>query len=461
VPTALPPVRGIYRYTSEDELVDKLVVVAHSAVYEMDASAGTLSEQMYAWLDQNGGKPVNFSVVNNKLVVADDKSMIKINDKGNWSRVGIERPVDIKITPDDNAIEVFGSAQQYGYTAQFYDSENGAYSGTVPIFSDHGQNVVVESGDTLSSVDVEVRACRDRNVDGMKIFRTEDINDVGTSTDLFLINNGKNSRSETNLNEYKDVWSSVDDNEYLPTKYVGTDVVPKPCSGMGVGFERLFLFGHSEAAAALYWSDVDALGLAVPDVFPIANSMIVEEGETTEGIAVVEFSRQVFAFKDNAIFRIYQEGAGVFGQETVYKGVGCVNQRSVRVAADALYFLDKNGPYVFKGGEPTAAAPGLVSFFQDDVDQDQLVEKAFMLHHKAEDLLLFFVPASGSTYCDRCVVLDLRNRVATIDLVPEVTCGYVDDSTVYLGTPYGQILKYDENEHVDVAVNEFVGEVSI
>jgi len=94
-----------------------------------------------------------------------------------------------------------------------------------------------------------------------------------------------------------------------------------------------------------------------------------------------------------------------------------------------------------------------VDFFKKNVNSAQ-VSRSFILHNKAEEQILAFVPGLASTYPDRCVVYDLRTGLFTIDLVPSVTCGFIDDTTIYLGTPYGKILQYDSTSYLDVVDTE-------
>jgi hypothetical protein len=229
---------------------------------------------------------------------------------------------------------------------------------------------------------------------------------------------------------------------------------------LGLGFNRVFYFGNSDETTTLYWSDVDALGFPKADEVPPTNALIVEEGETDQGTAVIEYGNVLYAFKEDSIFRITDSGDGNFSDELIYKGVGAVNQRSVVLAKNSIFFIDKNGLYFYRENEPQLVSPGLIDFFQDNVNQDEIGTRAFILYDKDEDTLLAFMPSSDSTYCDRCVVVDLRTGNVSIDLVPEVTCGYVDDTDIYLGTPYGQVLKYG-TDYVDSVAEHYVGEVTL
>lgn len=452
----LPEIRGIYRYTSEDEKVDKLLVVAGCCVYELDTTNNVVTPLTRAWIDGNGNEPVNFVALNNVLIIGDTKEAIKINYKGNFSRLGIERPTTVQyndVTGSDTSPQ-FMDGEQYGYVVQFYDSENDVLSGTVHINAEHGQNVLVETSDSSHGIgffEMLARSCKDLNVDRVLFWRTLDLNGDGVDSSFFLVHATGSNRKDAFV-YYRDVWQDDklgDDNqEYLPQKYYGVDLVPPACIGMSAGYNRLFLFGDSKTKSALFWSDVDVLGLAKPDMVPSSYALIIEEGGTTEGRAIVEYNSQVFAFKDNAIFRIYESTAGQFSSELIYKGVGTINQRTTIVAKSSIFFLDTTGIYQYSGGEPVLVSSALTSFFEDNVSQTN-IDKSFILHHKSRDILLVFVPSSGSSYCDRCIVADLRNQTFTIDFVPRVTCGYIDNDDIYLGTPYGHVLKYQPSSFVD------------
>ena len=232
---------------------------------------------------------------------------------------------------------------------------------------------------------------------------------------------------------------------------------------MGAGLSRLWVGNSDDATSSIFWSSASAIGFPKPDHFPSIQELIVEEGGTSKVTALVEFSESLFVFKSTAMFIVSEKSPGEFGVALIYKGVGAVNQRCALVAGDALLFLDSNGLYAFRSGEPQIATPGMVDWFRDEVNQDNIATKAFMLHYKKEDQVLVFVPSAGSSYCDRCLVLDLRTSNTVIDLVPQVTCGYVDnrDDVLYLGTPYGQILKYDPETFVDVLEAEYFGTATL
>jgi hypothetical protein len=185
--------------------------------------------------------------------------------------------------------------------------------------------------------------------------------------------------------------------------------------------------------------------------------MIVEEGDTTEGTALIEFSNQLFAFKENAIFIIEQTSSIGFTNRLIYKGVGAVNQRSVVVAGNSLIFIDRSGIYRYAGGEPALLSVGLADFFRDSLNQDVITDKAFLLYDKTDDTVYGFVPSSGSTYCDRVVVFDMRAGTFTIDMIPYMTCGYIDDDDIYLGTPYGQVLKASKTAYLDGVSTGYTG----
>lgn len=463
VPITLPAVRGIYRYRSEDEKINRLLVVAHSGVFEIE-SDGTLVLQEYGWLDRNDDEPVNFTVANNKLVIMDSKSGIKINYKGHWSRLGIERPVDIEITDfsdGGDSWDPIESGAQYAYVAQYVDTENNVVSGTIPVFGNWGQGLYI--ADYSRHVNIQVRDCKEPNVDRIRLYRTLDIYlwdddgelkdplPNGTERDLFLVHDTFNSRHLQNIMKFRDVWDDVRlaTNDYLPEKHYGQDLVPLACKAMTVAYNRMFYFNSEYASNGLYFSDVDFFGFPNPDQIPADQIMIVEAGNTSGGTALIEFSSQLFAFKDDAIFRISELAPGSFGSELIYKGVGCVNQRCCLVGNNALFFMDRNGIYAYQAGEPVLVSSELARFFEEEVNRDQ-IDKSFMLHSKDDDVILTFVPSADSSYCDRCIVFDVREKNFTIDHIPDVTCGFVDiNGDIYLGSPYGQVWKYTRNTYLD------------
>ena len=463
-----PAVRGIFRYKSENGSINKLLAVVWNGVYSIDETTGALTAEPMGWIERNDDSGVNFVALNNRLVIMDSKNAIKINYLGNFSRLGVERPVEL--TADavgvslGNPSYVFNALQDnhFAWTAQFYDSENNSYSGTLPIFKDMFQTIFSESDTSKGHnfVEIQFRTCFDENVDGFRIFRTQDMEDgSGTHDALFLVSDSVNTSNLNEFNIVRDTWDDskiveqyeADKSTFLPFGYQGVDLVPPSCSAASVGYGRLFLLNTDKANAALFWSNVDDLGLAVPDEVSPKNSIIVEEGNTTSGTALIEYSSSLFVFKDDAIFRVSQINTDKFGVELIYKGVGCVNQQCVVVAGDAIVFLDKNGVYRYSGGEPNLISAEFTEYFKKDVNQDQ-IEKSFMIHDKDNDVVMIFLPVGEEqVHCNRCLVGDLRNGTWTIDHITDLSCGYYDDGTLYVGSPHGQIYKMTYTDYKDWA----------
>lgn len=459
-PSTLPAIRGIYRYTSEDGRIDRLLVAAWNAIWNLDPDNGTLTEQPMAWIDRNDDEIIRFLATNNMLLVMDSSLLLKLNSKGNWSRVGIETPTQIYIDGwDDTPGNVHNLNDHYAFVAQFYDSENNSYSGTMPIYDDEWQGMIVLDTDGVNFIEVIVRACKDKNIDRCLIWRTLDMTNTGTATDLYKVLDVTNPRYVSDEINFRDVWDDekLVNRDYLSQIYVGQDLLPQPCQAIALGYNRVFLFNSEDEKSSLFWSDVDTLGFAKPDHFPSTYKMIVEEGDTTDGTALIEYSSQLFAFKENAIFLIEQTSQSGFTNRLIYKGVGAVNSRCVMVAGNMIMFLDRSGLYQYSGGEPTMLSADLIDFFTDEIDQDLMATKAFMLFDKVNDIVYCFVPSVGSSYCDRIVVFDMRAKAFTIDLIPYATCGYMDDDDLYIGTPYGQVLKSSNSLYFDGVSEEYSG----
>jgi len=446
-PTTIPGVRAIFRYKSEDEKVDKLIAIAWNSMWEIDADAGTMTPIEKGWIDRNSDLPVNMLIANNRLIVMDTQAAVKMNYKGDMSRLGVERPTDVQIVETDTGAN-FAADEEYGYVAQFYDSVNGAYSGTLPVYSDEGQSAKVVVNTDI--IDVKVRACKDANVDRMLVYRTDDMgtNGSGTETDLYLIKHGGVTKQLDDYNYFGDPWDDVTGQNYLSSQYYGQDLVPPNCKAMCVALNRLFLLNTADAKSTLYWSLVDSLGFPAPDMVQQTDSMIIEEGGTTVGTAIVEFAGHILLFKDNSVFRVYEDKPGSFANSFIYKGAGALNQRCVVVAKGVCFFLDKNGLYVYQSGEPVLASDAMTDYFRDELDFSDTTTP-FILHDKKNDTLMIFAPSTDSLYCDRCILHDLKTKTYTVDMIPDVTCGYIDDEDIYLGTPYGQILKYSDSVYAD------------
>lgn len=463
LPLSVPAIRGIHRYTSEDGTINKLLVVAWSTVYELDPVAKTLTTLQWGWMNRNADQPVNFILVNNRLVISDSDNAIKMNYEGFMSRLGIERPIDVSVSKIGAEVALpFALDDQYGYVAIFVDSKNNAISGSIPIFKADGQTITLTTASGM--IDVAVKTNFDYNVDQVWICRTKDMtNGAGTETDVYVIAILGIAKVYEPFVSYRDVWA--DDNietyakaRYVDNDYVGKEVLPVPSKGQAVGFGRLFFFGSEDAKSKLTWCKQDGFALPMPDVFPFKNSMIIEEGETSEGRALQWFGADLIGFKEDSIFRVYQQAPGKFAHEIIFRGAGVLNQRCIQQAANALFFLDQGGLYRYTGGEPEMVSERMTEFLVTCNLTD--ATKPFLLFNPDDFSLLVFVPGPGSTYCDTAIVYNLRKDNYTIDVIPDVTCGYVDEKTIYLGTPYGHVLKYDPTVTYDVVSISGTGGVS-
>ena len=458
------PVRGICRFRSEDGIVDKLLVVVGCSVYSIDTSDGTLTPEEFANIDLNDSEPVNFLMSNNKMLIMDSKGAIKINYKGNWSRLGIERPQSLFIANNfgsDNAFtDTTSNDVNFAYIAQFYDSENDVYSGTIPVYSELKQTIFIP-GDQggIEFVDIRTYGCLDKHVDNVYLWRTRDLDgEVGATEEFLLISVTGNVTGDDGIVKYRDAWldSALTGAIVLPIAYYAVDLVPKPCKAISTGYGRIFSFNTEKQTTSLFWSETDGLGFPAMDMFPENKTIIIEEGGTTHGTALVEYAGNLFAFKDNAIFRIFENAPDDYSTELVYKGVGAVNQQSALVARESIFVIDRGGIYAFQKGEPQILTRDISGFFKNSVDQDN-IDKSFMLYDKRKAELLAFVPSSGSTYCDRCIVFNFETGTVTIDLIPDVTCGFVDEDDVYLGSPYGQVFKYTDGVYKDGVQDVTIG----
>ena len=471
--SSFPYVQTICRYKTEKGDIDKLFTVTNSQVWEVNTTTGACTPADFSWIKADLDEHVGFSMASNRGVFMSTDDAIKISARDEFSFLGVERPVHIKFTeipeatdPDTFTVGVMNHQQRIGYTMQYYDKVNNVYSGTMPVFKESNTTIYIDSQvtDALDAPEVELVAYGNGNPDAERLllYKTRDLEGVGSESLLFLASDQIIPNSNDDVIVYDRLrYDLTTTQPLLPAVQYGQDLVPDPGAAMEMAYGRLFIFNVDALASALTWSDVDPLGFAVPDQFPELNAMIIEEGGTTAGKALQKYNNILYAFKDNSIFRINPEAGGTFSSQLVYKGVGALNQRCVQVAGNSMFFMDTNGIYNYTEGEPRLVTVGLTDFFSDDVNQTALPDKAFMLHSKKDDLLLSFLPSSGSSYCDRCIVLDLRAGTVTLEFLPHVTCGYVDDETIYLGTPYGKILEYDPDVLIDVVDSVVTGTGSV
>jgi hypothetical protein len=466
--TITPKVRGIYRYTSEDGKVNKLLVAAWSGLFELNEATNLLVPIEWGFMDRNGDVPVNFLTANNRVLIMDNKVGLKMNYLGRVSRMGVERPTDVIVATmcQKASNNVMFKKDLYGYVAQFVDTENDSFSGVIPLLDNLLQTVKMHDGTApvgqASSAKLQIRNAYDYNIDHIRIYRTlsMDTGDAGAPGNLFLVGETGRSGERQDFSFFRDVWEDANlaTNDLLEPEMIGLTTVPKSSKAMAYAFGRVFLLNNDDGRSSLTWSFVNYNGRAFPDVFPEGNTLILEGGETSEGTALAFYGSQLIAFKDDSLFRVYENTPGDFANQVIYRGVGAANQRCVVLAANALYHLDQRGLYRYTTGEPLLVSEPLAEYIKalDMSDKD----KPFVLFDEAKFQILLFVPSDATRDCDRMIVYNIRQNTFTIDEIPEAACGYVDGEDIFLGLSNGHVVKLTDDVVTDVVDYSGTGAVT-
>jgi hypothetical protein len=472
----------------------QVLLLAHNTVYEYDPSDSSITPVHH--FDVNGNSIPNFTLCNNKLVLMDSLSAKKLNHKGNWSNLGIDRPSRIVTEPHGNenltapAAHTFADPNtdyHFAYVARFYDSENDAFSGTIPVYSDRGQGLQfkTDTGGEAILTDVTGNECPvdqilvnvntnlSPTVDRLYIYRTLEINAndantlylvaivgvakhyldtttsivAGTVDDTYIAPlPGRTTMYRKKGNVYQDIWDDdvLDDQSILPLKYLGTDLVPPKSSAIGVVFNRLCLGNSDDYKNGMYYSEVDTLGNPRSDMVPDSNLLLITQGSPNEITAIHEGFNVGLLFQRESMYRLVQPTASSISASIVSNRVGCLNQHCVVSVENVVYFMGNTGLYRYISGNPEKISVDLDHFFSNTISKANIT-KSFMLYETPTNRIRCYVPVDSSNACDVCIVYDLDTKEFFFEDVPDITCGYEvykDGAyTIYLGTYYGNLLK--------------------
>jgi len=495
-------IRGIYQYISEDGKINKLIVVVHNTVYSYDPDTQNFAPEPNANMDNVDDEQINFTIANNKLILMDSNNAIKLNHKNNWSTLGIHRPNKIyaEAWPSIKNGSTYGAFDEdrdyhYAYTAQYYDEENNARSGTLPIFPTSGQGVKFQrdlSGTSLWAdfIIVNCSTHLDGNVNRVKFYRTLDLNVNGAASDLFLtVETGVNKFKElegyfntvdpnaygyhsdldftdTNGESHKllrrhgnrilDIWedSKLSEQPMLDTKFIGVDAVPPRSKAMGMVLGRFCVGNTPQYSNGFQWCELDVLGLPIPDEILETNLKIVTRGELNEITGIIQAADTGLLFQREAVHKIVEYTPNILDTKLVVSKIGCINQRCCTRVGESIYFLGHNGLYKYSGGLPTLVSKKIRKFFEQNINRNE-IESSFIVYESNYHKIRCYVPSTnvedGDKACDMCIVYDIEREQITFEEVPEIVCGYETyvngEYVVYLGNKWGSFFRivYDDN----------------
>lgn len=83
-----------------------------------------------------------------------------------------------------------------------------------------------------------------------------------------------------------------------------------------------------------------------------ASSWFCEVGSDGEFTGIIPYNDAVFAFKENCVHVVYGTTPQNFSLEKTFDGFGCIDERSICVVNNALYWLGYNGVYRYVGNSP-------------------------------------------------------------------------------------------------------------
>lgn len=171
----------------------------------------------------------------------------------------------------------------------------------------------------------------------------------------------------------------------------------------------------SSSPSHIYFSD-----LGDAESWGVDNFLQLTPGDGEQIQAVIAWREFVFAFKETKFFVFYGEsedaGIPVFDYTPIDTGVGLASPRAVAADERGVYFLDRKGVYVTRGGEPELLSDIIDPIFRGgssdfylggELEQTQIENCAMATH---DNRIYLGYTQSGSSVNDRTLVYDTERN---------------------------------------------------
>lgn len=182
--------------------------------------------------------------------------------------------------------------------------------------------------------------------------------------------------------------------------YANTYQMPFLPQYLSVFDNRLFCAGFSSAPSTVWFSDVKE-----PEGFLPANSFEVRTNDADYITAMQAYQTRLYIFKKNSFHVLTGDNPDNFFMQEISPIYGCLNNRSVVIFENLMYFLDRKGVVEYTGSNISFASVKIQPIF-DRMNYSAAVTTACAAHDKLRNQVLFAIPVDGSTTNNLTVVYD-------------------------------------------------------
>lgn len=163
---------------------------------------------------------------------------------------------------------------------------------------------------------------------------------------------------------------------------------------------RLFCAGFSASPSTVWFSDVQE-----PEGFLPQNNFEVRTNDSDYITAMQSYQTRLYIFKRNSFHVLVGDNPNNFFIQEISPIYGCLNNRSVTIFENVMYFLDRKGVIEYTGAQISYASTSIQPIF-DRMNYNAALTEACAAHDKLRNQVLFAIPIDGSSTNNIVLVYD-------------------------------------------------------
>ncbi len=163
---------------------------------------------------------------------------------------------------------------------------------------------------------------------------------------------------------------------------------------------RLFCAGFSSSPSTVWFSDVQE-----PEGFMPQNNFEVRTNDADYITAMQSYQTRLYIFKRNSFHVLTGDNPNNFFMQEVSNIYGCLNNRSVVIFENVMFFLDRKGVIEYTGAQISFKSTPIQPIF-DRMNYNAALTEACAAHDKLRNQVLFAIPIDGSSTNNIVLVYD-------------------------------------------------------
>ena len=163
---------------------------------------------------------------------------------------------------------------------------------------------------------------------------------------------------------------------------------------------RLFCAGFSSAPSTVWFSDIQE-----PEGFLPQNNFEVRTNDADYITAMQSYQTRLYIFKRNSFHVLTGDNPNNFFMQEISNIYGCVNNRSVVIFENVMFFLDRKGVIEYTGAQISFKSTAIQPIF-DRMNYNPALTEACAAHDKLRNQVLFAIPIDGSSTNNITLVYD-------------------------------------------------------